>query len=218
MQFQRAFLNSSSLNVSRRVSSRQLLQRSFATTNLSRMSSSSTLPSTMGGFTSSLNSYLRRDDTSAISNGRVGVQSVGVHMRLFSTIPSAGKLGLGGYKWSQMEPTRYYKIVQTALESGMTVLEAGQEGGDAALAEAYEASVANNPALKDVPVTVLARIGYRTILPPDVDDVEATDNPGPSLFLPHDIQVEKHTVPDDQSVTEKSSKKPQKVQQVVHNI
>jgi hypothetical protein len=169
-----------------------------------------TLSSTMGGFTSSLKSNLRRDDASCMLNKRL--------FSTKSTIPGAGKLGLGGHKWSQMEATRYYKIVQTALESGMTVLEAGQEGGDAALAEAYEASVTNNPALKDVPVTVLARIGYRTILPPDADDAEATDSPGPSLFLPHDIQVEKHTVPDDQSVTEKSSNKPHKVQQVVHNI
>jgi hypothetical protein len=211
MQFHRALLNSS-VNVSR---SRLTLQRSFATTNNPshlRAVSTSTLPSTMGGFTSSLS--LRREDASSSRNGRF--QSV--NKRLFSTIPGVGRLGLGGYKWSQLEPDRYYQIVQTALENGMTVLEAGQEGGDRALAEAYEYAVTNNPALKDVPVKVLARIGYRTIIPPDADDVEAAESPGPSLFLPHDIQVEKHTVPDDQSVTEKAGKKPQKVQQVVHNI
>lgn len=170
----------------------------------------------MGGFTSSLNS-----STINCRNGRGGVQN----MRLFSTtvtvpgpIPGVGKVGLGGYKWSQMEASRYYNVVQTALENGMTVLEAGQEGGDRALAEAYEHAVTSNPALADVPVKVLARIGYRTIIPPDVDDVEATDSPGPALFLPHDVQVEKHTVPDDQSVTEKAGNKPHKVQQVVHNI
>jgi aryl-alcohol dehydrogenase-like predicted oxidoreductase len=231
MQFHRALLSSSSSsgNVIR---SRLTLNRSFATTNLRRMSSSNTASlravstlssSIMGGFTSSLN--LRREETmSSIRNGR-GVQNA--NTRLFSTavpapspitIPGVGKLGLGGYKWSQMEASRYYAIVQIALENGMTVLEAGQEGGDRALTEAYEHAVTNNPALKDVPVQVLARIGYRTIIPPDVDDVEAMDNPGPSLFLPHDVQVEKRTVPDDQSVTEKAGKKPQKVQQVVHNI
>jgi hypothetical protein len=221
MQFNRILLNGS-MNASRS-------RLTLATTNIRRMGGNntaslravSTLPSSsiMGGFASSLN--LRRDNASSIG---IGVQSP--NMRLFSTtvpaptptIPGAGKLGLGGYKWSQMEASRYYNIVQTALENGMTVLEAGQEGGDRALAEAYEHAVTNNPALKDVPIKVLARIGYRTIIPPDVDDVEATDSPGPDLFLPHDVQVEKHTVPDDQSVTEKAGKKPQKVQQVVHNI
>jgi aryl-alcohol dehydrogenase-like predicted oxidoreductase len=144
------------------------------------------------------------------------------HKRLFSTtsmdIPGIDRLGLGGHKWSQMNSSRYYQIVQAALEHGVTVFEAGQEGGDRAWAEAYDHAVTQNPALGEIPVTILARIGYRTILPPDVDDVEGSDSPAAMLFLPNDVKVGQHQVSDDQSVTEKAGKHPHKVQQVVHNI
>ena len=67
-----------------------------------------------------------------------------------STVMSASihRLGLGGYKWSSKSSSssvggqeeeeeanpNYAALVQTALEQGIRTLEAGQEGGDEALA------------------------------------------------------------------------------------
>jgi len=138
--------------------------------------------------------------------------------------PGVTKLGLGGHKWSQAQASRYYKIVQTALEAGVTTLEAGQEGGDRALAEAYENALSTSPPssstrsdpllLRHQPVTLLSRIGYRTIEPPDVDDVQAET--AHAVFLPNDVHVDNITKEAD--ATDVVAKHPAKVQQVVHNI
>lgn len=89
-------------------------------------------------------------------------------------------MGLGGYKWTRFEADRYSEIVRTALENGVTVLEAGQEGGDAALANAIRTAFEANTKLVNPqqPITILQRVGYRTILLPEADQQGETEAAG----------------------------------------
>lgn len=86
------------------------------------------------------------------------------------SIPSGGarrsfsyveKLGLGGHKWSRMDPERYSQVLQTALDHGIYLLEAGQEGGGEALSNALKTLSTGIPP----ETTILTRIGYRTLHP-----------------------------------------------------
>lgn len=75
------------------------------------------------------------------------------------------KLGLGGHKWSRMDPERYSQVLQTAVDHGITFLEAGQEGGDVALSNALKTL----STLVPPELTILTRIGYRTLHPSKTD-------------------------------------------------
>jgi hypothetical protein len=61
-----------------------------------------------------------------------------------------------------MDPARYAQVVQTALDQGMRLLEAGQEGGDEALATVLK--TVKIPQERE-PITVTTRLGYRTLSP-----------------------------------------------------
>ncbi|CAB9506553.1 Aldo keto reductase [Seminavis robusta] len=101
---------------------------------------------------------------------------------------SKQKVGIGGNNWSRMDPLQYQRVIAKGLEHGVTVMEAGQEGGDKALAEAYHAAVA--AASQDdnkEPLTVTMRIGYRTIMPNDEENQAAQQEP-----FPGDVSVEQH--------------------------
>jgi len=124
------------------------------------------------------------------------------------------KFGVGGHKWSQIEPALYQDIVHTALVKGITLLEAGQEGGDQALQAAYQHAVLHNSELKDTPITVLTRMGYRSVMPKNVDG--NADQKISDLFLPQDIHLEEHLVHPNSKALEEPDKAT-KVQ-IVHNI
>lgn len=144
------------------------------------------------------------------------------------TLQARDVLALGGHKWSQMEPARYQELVQAALQQGVTTLEAGQDGGEAALLQAYQHAQMHQPTGTDRPnnqaVTVLTRVGYRTIAPPrgeaDVvasasqndDAVRSTTHSPATFFLPLDIHVE--DIPAPEGTDPKAATK----SQVVHNV
>jgi len=108
------------------------------------------------------------------------------------------KLGLGGHKWSRMDPERYAQVIQTALDQNIRLLETGQEGGDVALSTALQ-SLSNIP--NDI--VILTRIGYRTLR--HLDDFQEKH----SHFTRRwdgDVTVEKQTTDNDKEV------------EIVHNI
>jgi len=67
----------------------------------------------------------------------------------------SSKIGLGGHKFGRMQPTQYKMVVQTALDQGVDVLEC-PSANDAAGAVALAGIISQ-------PVTVLQRVGYRTV-------------------------------------------------------
>eukprot|EP00540_Astrosyne_radiata_P003567 CAMPEP_0116832796 /NCGR_PEP_ID=MMETSP0418-20121206/6089_1 /TAXON_ID=1158023 /ORGANISM="Astrosyne radiata, Strain 13vi08-1A" /LENGTH=507 /DNA_ID=CAMNT_0004462193 /DNA_START=45 /DNA_END=1568 /DNA_ORIENTATION=- len=73
----------------------------------------------------------------------------------------SSRLGLGGHKWSQMDPSLYAAVVQAAVEKcGVTIVEAGQEGGEEALANLLRQNFKGGESQQ---LRVLARIGYHSI-------------------------------------------------------
>jgi hypothetical protein len=77
-----------------------------------------------------------------------------------------------------MEFPQYENIVQTSLNQGITVIEAGQEGGDVPLVDALKNAKITQP------LTTTFRIGYHTILP--------SDNKATALGFQGDVPVEQH--------------------------
>jgi hypothetical protein len=77
---------------------------------------------------------------------------------------SVAKFGLGAHKWAKTGDQAYAQLVATSLQHGVTMLEAGQEGGDAALAQAYRHIAAEHPQVNDLKVTMTMRVGYRTLV------------------------------------------------------
>ena len=75
------------------------------------------------------------------------------------------KFGLGGHQWANTSLETYNDIVRTALHHKVDTLEAGQEDGPLALAQAYRSALKSQPELEQQPVTLLVRIGYRTVVP-----------------------------------------------------
>ena len=118
-------------------------------------------------------------------------------LRLRSLSSYVNKLGLGGHKWSRMDPERYAQVIQTALDQGIRLVEAGQEGGDVALRNAIQ-SIINVP--KDT--TVMTRIGYRTLRVSDDD----TKKSHLTRRWDGDVTVEKQTTERDEQA------------EIVHNI
>jgi len=100
------------------------------------------------------------------------------------------KLGIGANNWTKLEPALYQSIIEKGIENGLTVFEAGQEGGDAALVEAYKSAKSKLPSNsnKTTPITMTMRIGYRTVLPPD----STTQAQDVLDFFPGDVAVEQH--------------------------
>eukprot|EP00957_Ditylum_brightwellii_P043200 3273645-Ditylum_brightwellii.AAC.1 len=60
-----------------------------------------------------------------------------------------------------MELDQCHQVVASALDHGITTLEAGQEGGDHVLLNAYLKSSYHKPD-GDPPLTMTMRLGYRT--------------------------------------------------------
>ena len=111
----------------------------------------------------------------------------------FTTTPylldTINKVGLGGNNWSRIEPGVYEGVVKKALESGITMLEAGQEGGDQALLDAF--LLEKDKISGEKPITMTLRIGYRTILPPSTKEGEKENVEEPERFQ-DDVHVEQH--------------------------
>ena len=89
-----------------------------------------------------------------------------------SSSSSSSLLGLGGHKWSRVDPHQYASVVQSAVvTNGWDTIEAGPEGGDLALAnmlkENYqqegEQDNATTTTTNPPKLHVLTRIGYRTL-------------------------------------------------------
>jgi hypothetical protein len=77
---------------------------------------------------------------------------------------SVAKFGLGAHKWAASGGDQAYaQLVATSLQHGVTLLEAGQEGGDAALAKAYRSIAEEHPQVQDLKTTITMRVGYRTL-------------------------------------------------------
>lgn len=108
------------------------------------------------------------------------------------------KLGLGGNNWSRMEPEQYQKIIAQGLEAGITTIEAGQEGGDQALLDAFKKAQETLDNNSDVtkPVTMTLRIGYRTIMPSSEteskDESKQPQDPPVEESFRGDVAVEQH--------------------------
>ena len=103
------------------------------------------------------------------------------------------KLGLGGNNWSRMEAEKYESVIAKGLEKGITVIEAGQEGGDQALLEALQKAQDKCT----YPVTATLRIGYRTVLPKDDSENKngepaSSDSSTSMESFPGDVSVEQH--------------------------
>jgi hypothetical protein len=82
-----------------------------------------------------------------------------------SSSSSVAKFGLGSHKWARGGDQAYEQLVATSLQHGVTMLEAGQEGGDAALAQAYRNIAEQHPQeVNDLKITMTMRVGYRTLL------------------------------------------------------
>ena len=145
------------------------------------------------------------------------------------------RLGLGGHKWSRsaaaaassalpdpatMQSTAtatsssadaYTNLVHAAYQQGIRTFEAGQEGGDAALARALETTILlsldgsssssssseeeqSSSSSSSAPqndsknkIQCLVRVGYRTVVPPAAEDV--SDAEVHNLFFDQDVPI-----------------------------
>jgi hypothetical protein len=113
----------------------------------------------------------------------------------------ASRLGLGGHPFAKTEPYKYPQVVRSALEHGITTIEAPPPGGGVAGAAGL-ASAGNNNAgeaalasalqglfeeegdrgrhLRSVPIDVLVRVGYDTKAVSELEegDVVLEQSPG----------------------------------------
>lgn len=77
-----------------------------------------------------------------------------------------------------MDAGQYQSVIQTSLDQGINLIEAGQEGGDKALINALQSARLQGP------ITVTFRIGYHAVVP--------TEDKLPPEGFPGDVAVEKH--------------------------
>lgn len=143
---------------------------------------------------------------------------------LLSQLPSHKFLGLGGNKAHRIPFPEYCRVVQTALEQGMPVLESTsvanyssssssvEDGGDALLAKAFQRALETSSYdLTSKPIIVTMRLGYRTVtIQSNNDNNQSNDNAFPStigsstddkeatttrlLLWPGDMLLEEHPV------------------------
>lgn len=98
---------------------------------------------------------------------------------------STEKFVFGSHKWARMTPDDYTALVQHAVSRDITILEAGQDGGAHVLADALQSV--------HKPVTVVERVGYRTVLPEGILTQDASSsNNNNRLIFPNDVLVEEH--------------------------
>jgi len=107
------------------------------------------------------------------------------------------KLGLGGNNWSRMTSSQYESVIAKGLETGVILMEAGQEGGDQALVDAWKKgldSLKNKDSVVAKPLTMTLRIGYRTVMPTEENNKEDGTPLPPSTasIFPGDVAVETH--------------------------
>lgn len=103
-----------------------------------------------------------------------------INRRCLST-KALDRIGFGGAKWRS---PHYPQLVQTALRQGISCIDAGPEGGDAALAQILE-----NEMPQDRKLQCLMRVGYR-----QVAMAEAGTDDILGAFFPDDVVVEKDRV------------------------
>lgn len=87
------------------------------------------------------------------------------------------RLGLGGNQLSKTDPHKYLRIVRSALEHGISTVEApsasasvwddsgddeSQRGGEDVLASTLRSLMQENTSLQSLPIEVLVRVGYQT--------------------------------------------------------
>jgi hypothetical protein len=146
------------MNATRNQVQRQLLLSSSASSALSASSSAS------------IGNTGRRQQQQLNKNGSM--------MRMSTS--SVAKFGLGSQNRARMGEQAYEQLVATSLQHGVTLLEAGQEGGDAALAKAYRNIAEQHPQVNDLNVTMTMRVGYRTLLFADSYNKEEEQLPSSS--------------------------------------
>ena len=113
---------------------------------------------------------------------------------------SVAKFGLGAHKWAMGGDQAYEQLVATSLQHGVTLLEAGQEGGDAALAQAYRNIAEQHPQVNDLNITITMRVGYRTLVADSKEElpsrmttdvlVEESEDKGKFSRVLHNISAE----------------------------
>lgn len=101
--------------------------------------------------------------------------------RRFLSTNALDRIGFGSSKWRSPQ---YPQLVQTALQQGISSIEAGTEGGDAALAQILEHALP-----QDRKIQCLMRVGYR-----QVEMAEAGTDEIQGAFFPDDVVVEKNRV------------------------
>jgi hypothetical protein len=125
----------------------------------------------------------------------------------------SSKFGLGGHKWTrlvqqpaannpngdqeqqqeQQQPNvqAYAQLINASLARGVSLFEAGQEGGDVALCLALEQVLVQNPhylTTRNKPITITTRVGYRSVFPSDEQKDTAT-----TLLQPGNVLVEEQS-------------------------
>ena len=75
------------------------------------------------------------------------------------------RYGLGGQHWRQFNPESYQELIYQSLSKQVSHFEvAGQEGGDIAMTGAIHSALERNPDFLSSPVTITARLGYRSLI------------------------------------------------------
>lgn len=135
------------------------------------------------------------------------------------------RYGLGSHQWAKLDPRVYQGIVRTALENRVDTIEAGQEDGARRLADAYRVALQENPSLEQQPLTILRRIGYRSVVVSDGSPDASTTSPSSSsasssdpLALPNDVKVEEYSVPTHHNETDPPSVSNSMITRVLHNV
>jgi len=96
-----------------------------------------------------------------------------------SPTPSLLRYGLGGQHWRQFNPESYQELIYQALSKRVSHFEvAGQEGGDIAMVGAIQSALERNLDFLSSPVTITARLGYRSVLDASSLDVSASASGG----------------------------------------
>ncbi|KAL7566598.1 hypothetical protein ACA910_003437 [Epithemia clementina (nom. ined.)] len=97
---------------------------------------------------------------------------------------------------SNKTTSTYHDIIETALANGITTIEVGQEGGDAVLADIFQQQDETETETTTETITLLKRVGYRTVVPSDQNDDNnnnGKDEEGSlsqNKLLPGDLMVE----------------------------
>lgn len=109
-----------------------------------------------------------------------------------SSSSNIDRLGLGSAQWRQMGKATYADVVRTALQTGITTVEAGLgPGADVALADALRQYRNQPQPNKPLPLQILWRIGYREVV--ELDSARLPSSSADPEDTKHDTAAESNS-------------------------